>query len=91
MYPTRAVRHAAWDALDSLFPVSISHCMKIILLITRSNFDKHISSKTSACNVMIHSCLAGRALPEASHQSIFQAAVSVVLAILVLELCGFLH
>ncbi|KAF2608431.1 hypothetical protein F2Q68_00043459 [Brassica cretica] len=21
MYPTRAVRHAAWDALDSLFPV----------------------------------------------------------------------
>lgn len=24
MYPTRAVRHAAWDALDSLFPVSIS-------------------------------------------------------------------
>jgi hypothetical protein len=24
MYPTRAVRHAAWDALDSLFPVSIT-------------------------------------------------------------------
>ena len=23
MYPTRAVRHAAWDALDYLFPVSI--------------------------------------------------------------------
>lgn len=22
MYPTRAVRHAAWDALDFLFPVS---------------------------------------------------------------------
>lgn len=22
MYPTRAVRHAAWDALDLLFPVS---------------------------------------------------------------------
>lgn len=24
MYPTRAVRHAAWDALDFLFPVSCS-------------------------------------------------------------------
>lgn len=24
MYPTRAVRHAAWDALDLLFPVSES-------------------------------------------------------------------
>lgn len=23
MYPTRAVRHAAWEALDFLFPVSI--------------------------------------------------------------------
>lgn len=23
MYPTRAVRHAAWDALDFLFPVSM--------------------------------------------------------------------
>lgn len=22
MYPTRAVRHAAWDTLDLLFPVS---------------------------------------------------------------------
>lgn len=22
MYPTRAVRHAAWDALDLLYPVS---------------------------------------------------------------------
>ncbi|KAG2250526.1 hypothetical protein Bca4012_097973 [Brassica carinata] len=39
MYPTRAVRHAAWDALDSLFPVSI--------LITRSNA-RNISSKTLA-------------------------------------------
>lgn len=27
MYPTRAVRHAAWDALDLLYPVS---CLSII-------------------------------------------------------------
>lgn len=27
MYPTRAVRHAAWDALDLLFPVS-TFCQK---------------------------------------------------------------
>jgi len=24
MYPTRAVRHAAWDALDLLYPVELS-------------------------------------------------------------------
>jgi hypothetical protein len=26
MYPTRAVRHAAWEALDFLFPVSFFLC-----------------------------------------------------------------
>lgn len=30
MYPTRVVRHAAWDALDLLFPVSKSHPITII-------------------------------------------------------------
>jgi len=30
MYPTRAVRHAAWEALDLLFPVSI-HCNDFVL------------------------------------------------------------
>lgn len=47
MYPTRAVRHAAWDALDSLFPVSI--------LITRSDA-RNISSKT--LDHKIWTCLA---------------------------------
>ncbi|KAM0021375.1 hypothetical protein Hdeb2414_s0024g00650261 [Helianthus debilis subsp. tardiflorus] len=29
MYTTRAVRHAAWDALDFLFPVSKFRCIEI--------------------------------------------------------------
>ncbi|KAF3453848.1 hypothetical protein FNV43_RR04289 [Rhamnella rubrinervis] len=32
MYPTRAVRHAAWDALDFLFPVAISMVLALFLL-----------------------------------------------------------
>lgn len=30
MYPTRVVRHAAWDALDLLFPVSRSDPITVI-------------------------------------------------------------
>ncbi|KVH94609.1 hypothetical protein Ccrd_003321 [Cynara cardunculus var. scolymus] len=57
MYPTRAVRHAAWDALDFLFPVS--------------NLCGEISST--------------------HHQSVLPVAVSMVLAIVVLELCIVMH
>lgn len=32
MYPTRAVRHAAWEALDFLFPVALSMVLAFLLL-----------------------------------------------------------
>ncbi|KAK6926938.1 hypothetical protein RJ641_008657 [Dillenia turbinata] len=54
MYPTRAVRYAAWDALDLLFPVSWK-------------------------------------LSASSHQSLFQIALSMVLAFVLLELCQIMH
>ncbi|KVI11993.1 hypothetical protein Ccrd_009605 [Cynara cardunculus var. scolymus] len=54
MYPTRAVRHAAWDALDFLFPVSWS-------------------------------------IPAAYYQLLFPVAVSMVLAIVLLELYLVMH
>lgn len=37
MYPTRVVRHAAWDALDLLFPVSKSHPITIICVKIAAN------------------------------------------------------
>lgn len=36
MYPTRAVRHAAWESLDLLFPVSIF----IWVLVFKPNYNK---------------------------------------------------
>lgn len=41
MYPTRAVRHAAWEALDLLFPVSIFSLTRIqgkLLKVVRASF-----------------------------------------------------
>jgi hypothetical protein len=35
MYPTRAVRHAAWEALDFLFPVSFFFMLLIISIQTK--------------------------------------------------------
>lgn len=41
MYPTRAVRHAAWDALDFLFPVSFYFNCSFPIAIT-SNYHSNI-------------------------------------------------
>ncbi|KAG6417976.1 hypothetical protein SASPL_120173 [Salvia splendens] len=59
MYPTRAVRHAAWDALDFLFPCIIQET--------------------------------GGQIPSTSNKSVFPLVVSVVLALVLLELCSFLY
>ena len=40
MYPTRTVRHAAWDALDLLFPVStLSETKQIKYLFSYSEIE----------------------------------------------------
>lgn len=50
---------------------------------------KHLSDKQI---LMLFFCyVAGWAIPTASHKSVLQVALSMVLAILLLELCGFVH
>lgn len=63
MYPTRAVRHAAWDALDSLFPVSLKIAHSISLTLAHRS---QVLDSLWIVTIFIL-CLAGRALPEASH------------------------
>ena len=42
MYPTRTVRHAAWDALDLLFPVSTLSETKYIFSSSEIEFDRRV-------------------------------------------------
>ncbi|KAK6144572.1 hypothetical protein DH2020_021392 [Rehmannia glutinosa] len=67
MYPTRAVRHAAWDALDFLFPVFL----RIGLEEGRIGECWEISSPY--------------------YKSLLPATLSVVLAVILLELSTFLY
>lgn len=79
MYPTRAVRHAAWDALDSLFPVSYISDLALL------GYD-------FCCHLNIANLgVSGGSVSSAHHQSLLSTALSMVLAFILLELHGVLH
>lgn len=44
MYPTRAVRHAAWEALDLLFPVSVYTFFSSLLIHAQIKFINRMTS-----------------------------------------------